>query len=421
MESSQKHSLFEEALLRLDLAAQTVSVKPHTVEQLTSPKRTIEVSIPIRLDSGQHQIFRGLRVQHNNARGPCKGGIRFHPNVSLDELKALSFWMTVKCAAVGIPFGGGKGGVVINTKEHSQGEIESVSRGFIRAIADFIGPDTDIPAPDMYTNPQIMAWMVDEYSIIEGKRVPAVITGKPIELGGSLGRNSATGRGGYFCLKMLEEKESWTEAQKSAAVQGFGNAGQSLALSLYQDGYRIVAVNDTKGAIYCAQGLNVPELIAIKKSGGSIPDYLEKHGSSGVEQIDNEKLLTCDAYILIPAALENSLTSEIASKVQAKVILELANGPTTSSADEIFFENKVLVIPDVIANAGGVAVSYFEWVQNRQGDYWPEEEIQRRLRQKMNQEFSNIFKLKNEKKVSMRVATYAHALRRLDAAMAYSH
>ena len=407
--------LFEDALHRMDMAAKYVDVAPETLEIMRSPERIIQVSIPVKMDDGSLKVFQGYRVQHNTLRGPAKGGIRYHPGVSMDELKALSFWMTCKTAAVGLPLGGGKGGIIVNPKELSKGELERLTRGFIRKIADFIGPDQDIPAPDVYTNAQIMAWMMDEYSVIQRKFSPGVITGKPLSIGGSHGRSVATGQGGYYCIKLLEERLEWEISSKTVALQGFGNAAQSAARSLHADGYRIVAVSDSKGGIICEEGLDIPAVIAWKNAGKSVVDF--KGGSHNLKTISNEELLTLDVNILLPAALEEVITKTNASEVIAEVIVELANGPLSSEADNILNQREnVIIIPDILANAGGVVVSYFEWIQNRRGQYWSEEEVLDKLRQVMATEFAPIYNLTQDLGISMRIATYAHALKRIDEA-----
>ncbi len=413
--------IFEDAIKRLDKAFEYAEIDAEALEKLKHPKAILEVSIPVRMDDGSLNIYTGYRVRHDDTRGPTKGGIRYHPGVSLGEVKALAFWMTCKCAAVGIPFGGGKGGIIVNPKEMSALEIERMSRGFIDRIADFIGPETDIPAPDVYTNAMIMGWMMNQYSIIKRQHTPAVITGKPIPLGGSLGRDDATGRGAYYCIKELEKRREWNPGDITVAVQGFGNAGQHVARLLHADGYRIVAVSDSKGGMYREQGFDVPSLMQNKNESrvlravyckGALCELVE------ADQITNEQLLELDVDILIPAALENVLTKSNAKKVKAKIIIEVANGPTSSEADEILTERDVLIVPDILANAGGVTVSYFEWVQNKAGYYWELEEVQERLHTIMSREFNAIYDMMVEKKIdSMRTAAYAHALTRLGAAV----
>ncbi len=412
--------VFADAIKRLEHAARLAELDDETLERLRHPKALIEVSIPVRMDDGSLRVFHGYRVRHDDTRGPGKGGIRYHPDVSLDEVKALAFWMTCKCAVVGIPFGGAKGGIIVNPKELSHLELERLSRGFIRLIGDFIGPETDIPAPDVYTNAMIMGWMMDEYSKMQGQRTPAVITGKPIPLGGSLGRDDATGRGAYYCIKELERHLSWKPSEITVAVQGFGNAGQHVASLLHGDGYRIVAVSDSRGGSYRKEGFDIPSLIKIKNEtralkavycDGSVCEAVE------AETITNEQLLELDVDLLIPAALENQITETNAGDIKAPFIVEVANGPITSQGDEILTERGALIVPDILANAGGVTVSYFEWVQNKQGYYWTIEEVHERLLVIMAREFNAVYDLMKAKNVDMRTAAYAHALKRIAAAI----
>jgi glutamate dehydrogenase (NADP+) len=409
-------SLFEDAIRRLDRAGRIAGIDEEVLRRLKHPRSVIEVSIPVRMDDGSLSIFTGYRVRHDDTRGPTKGGIRYHWNVSLDEVKALAFWMTCKCAVVGIPYGGGKGGVIVNPKELSPLELERLSRGFIEQMADFIGPDIDIPAPDVYTNSMIMGWMMDEYSKIKRQHVPGVITGKPIPLGGSLGRDDATGRGAYHCLKELEKRRGWRPPEVRVAIQGFGNGGQAVARLLHGDGYRVVAVSDSKGGIHKDEGFDVPSLIQFKNQTrrleavyceGSVCELIE------ADEISNAELLELDVDVLIPAALENQITGDNVERVRSPVIVEIANGPTTSEADAVLAERGALVVPDILANAGGVTVSYFEWTQNRQGFYWTLEEVHRRLREIMVREFNAVHDLMEAEGVDMRTAAYAHALRRI--------
>jgi glutamate dehydrogenase (NADP+) len=407
--------IYTQALSRLDKAASYANIDLEAVEKLRHPKASLEVSIPVRMDDGSLRIFKGYRVHHNDMRGPTKGGIRFHPQVSLDEVKSLAFWMTIKCAVVGIPFGGGKGGVIVDPKELSRMELERLSRSYIQQIADFIGPDIDIPAPDVYTNPMIMGWMMDEYSKVARKLCPAVITGKPIALGGSQGRDDATARGGYYCLKQLEQKRKWDPKNIRVAVQGFGNAGQFIAEMLHKDGHKVVAISDSKGGIYRPQGLDVPSVIHVKNNSKELQAvYCEGSVCQLVDatKISNEELLELDVDILIPAALENQITEANAARIKAPVILELANGPTTIDADDILTKNNILVVPDILANAGGVTVSYFEWVQNRSGYYWTLPEVHERLKTIMVREFGNVYAIMEQHKIDMRTAAYIHALNR---------
>lgn len=435
MPEFQGDQIFADAIRRLDRAAEIAEIDPEALEKLKLPRAVLQVSIPVRMDDGALRIFQGYRVRHDDTRGPTKGGIRFHPGVNLGEVKALAFWMTCKCAVAGIPFGGAKGGIIVNPKELSRMEVERLSRGFIQQIADFIGPETDIPAPDVYTNAMIMGWMMDEYSCIRRQRTPAVITGKPIPLGGSLGRNDATGRGAYYCLKELEKKEDWSPRDVRVAVQGFGNAGQHVARLLHDDGYRIVAISDSRGGVYRADGLDVSKAIRLKNQGvgvgavyssrsvcdcaacdGANCQCTAEHQPIG-QKINNQALLELDVDVLIPAALENQITAANAERIQAPVVVEVANGPTTSEADRILESKGILVIPDILANAGGVTVSYFEWVQNRAGLYWSEDEVHDRLQTTMAGEFNTAYELMLEKKVDMRTAAYAHALNRVGVAV----
>ncbi len=418
--SQKTTNVFEGALRRLDKAAELLGIDPEVVQRLKRPKAILQVAVPVRMDDGSLEIFDGYRARYDDTRGPTKGGIRYHPDVNLDEVKALAFWMTCKCAVVGIPYGGGKGGVIVNPKKLSPMELERLSRAFIRQIADFIGPDTDIPAPDVYTNARIMGWMMDEYSKIRRSHTPAVITGKPISLGGSLGRDEATGRGAYYCALELQEIRGWEPAETTVAVQGFGNAGQQIAQLLHDDGFKVVAVSDSKGGIYKEDGFDVPSLIQIKNEtrelkavycDGSVCEMVE------ADRISNEELLCLDVDLLIPAALEDQITRANAEQIRADVILEIANGPTSSDADPILAERKVLVVPDILANAGGVTVSYFEWVQNRQGFYWTLQEVRQRLEEIMRREFKAVYGLREEHDVDMRTAAYVQALQRIGSAV----
>jgi len=414
-------SVFDDAICRLDRAGQIAQIDDETLERLRHPRAMLSVSIPVRMDDGSLNVYEGFRVQHDNTRGPTKGGIRFHPDVSLDEVKALAFWMTCKCAVVNIPYGGAKGGVIVNPKTLSRMEVERLSRGFVQRMADFIGPDTDIPAPDVYTNARIMGWMMDEYSIIRRQHCPAVITGKPVPLGGSLGRPDATGRGAYYCIKQLEEHRGWNPEEISVAVQGFGNGGQAAAKLLHEDGYRVVAVSDSKGAIYKQDGFDVPSIIQFKNEQSELKAvYCDGSVCEAVDadNITNEELLALDVDILIPAALGDVITEDNVDEVKASVIVEVANGPMSSEADHAIAKREdVTVIPDILANAGGVTVSYFEWVQNREGFYWELDDIHRRLEQIMQREFRNVFKLSHDHEVDMRTAAYIHALNRIGEAV----
>jgi glutamate dehydrogenase (NADP+) len=413
-------NLFEDAIQNLDRAFKFAAIHPEALERLKYPKLTIQVSIPIRMDDGSMRVFEGYRVRHDDTRGPGKGGIRYHPDVNLDEVKALAFWMTCKTAVVNIPFGGAKGGVCVNPKELSPMELERLSRGFMRAIADFVGPETDVPAPDVYTNPMIMGWMMDEYSKMHRRHTPAVITGKPIALGGSQGRNEATGRGAYHCIKEHEKQRGWKPANVTVAVQGFGNAGQAVARLLYEDGYKIVAVSDSQGAIYRDEGFHIPSLIKAKAQTRKLQGVYCQDGICELINstvISNEELLELDVDILIPAALENVITEENAARIKAETIVEVANGPVEGAADPILLENNIFVIPDILANAGGVTVSYFEWVQNKAGYYWSEEKVNTRLHEIMRREYLAVDQVRQSCDVDPRTAAYIHGLTRIGEAL----
>jgi len=421
MNNDNDRDIFRDAIQRLDRAFEYADIDEEAVERLKHPKQVLEVSIPVRMDDGSLRVFTGYRVRHDDTRGPTKGGIRYHPAVDLAEVKALAFWMTFKCAVVRLPYGGGKGGVIVNPKELSRMELERLTRGFIAQIADFIGPETDVPAPDVYTNAMIMGWMMDEYSKIHRRRTPAVITGKPIPLGGSLGRVDATGRGAYYCIKELEKKRGWKPEDIRVAVQGFGNAGQHVARLLHGDGYRMVGVSDSRGGIYSPDGFDIPSLIHVKEESRRLQAiYCEESVCSTVhaDSITNEELLELDVDILVPAALENQITAANADRIQAPIIVEVANGPTTSDADQILNQKGKLVVPDILANAGGVTVSYFEWVQNKGGYYWTEDDVQKRLHEIMAREFDAVHDLMEQKNIDMRTAAYALALSRIGEAIA---
>ena len=411
-------SLFSDASQRLDEALEYASISEDAIERLKLPKSSLKVSIPVRMDSGELRIFPGYRVRYDDTRGPTKGGIRYHQDVSIDEVQSLAFWMTFKCAVANLPFGGGKGGITVNPKELSPFEIERLSRGYIDAVADFIGPDVDIPAPDVYTNQMIMGWMVDEYSIIKRQITPAVITGKPLTMGGSLGRDTATAMGAFFTIEATWPKLglNGSPADTTVAVQGFGNAGAFVAELLFNAGYKVVAVSDSKGGIYRHEGLDIPSVRQFKDSTRTLKAvYCEDSVCSIVEHetITNEELLALDVDILAPAALENQITEANARDIKAKAVYELANGPTTPGADEILRQRDVVVFPDILVNAGGVTVSYFEWVQNRQGLYWTLEQINQRLKQMMVEETERIWTIAQEQGIAPRTAAYVHALNRI--------
>jgi len=416
----EQHNLFDSALERLIAYADRAEVHDEVLELLKHPMSVLEVAVPVRLDNGSLEIFRGYRVRHNDLRGPTKGGIRFHPLVNASEVKALALWMTMKCAVVGIPYGGGKGGVSVDPKRLSRLELERLSRSFVSQIANHIGPELDIPAPDVYTNAMVMGWMADEYNSITRRHEPGAFTGKPIALGGIVGRDDATGRGAYHCIKVLEERNNWSPADVRVAVQGFGNGGQHVARLLHADGYRVVAISDSQGGIYSSEGFDVPSLIQNKNDSrqlravycdGSVCELVE------AEQITNDELLALDVDILIPAALENQIRDDNAAAVKATTIVEVANGPTTPEADMILAGRGVAVVPDILANAGGVTVSYFEWTQNRSGSLWTLDEVHARLALTMRGAAGATYDMANERGVGFREAAYYLAFERLGAAV----
>ncbi len=403
---------FEIAQAQLDKAASKLGLDPAIHGVLREPMRELHVSLPVKMDDGSVKVFKGFRVQYNDARGPNKGGIRFHPDETIDTVRALAAWMTWKCAVVDIPLGGGKGGVICNPKEMSEMELERLSRAYIGQVGRILGPEKDVPAPDVYTTPQIMAWMMDEYSKISGFNNPGVITGKPLSLGGSAGRGDATARGGVYTTREAAKHLNIDLSKATVAVQGFGNAGQ-FAASLYASitGCKIVAVSDTKGGVYSEEGIDAEEIIKHKLATGSVANF------PNTRPISNEDILELAVDVLAPAALENVITPDNAENIKAKIICELANGPTTPDADEILYKNGVFVIPDFLANAGGVTVSYFEWVQNRTGFYWELEEIHKRLEERMTREFHNLRNIARDKGIDMRTAAYVHALGRINDAL----
>ncbi len=413
-------SLFADASQKLEKALKYSAISEDAIERLKYPKSSVNVSIPVRMDDGSLKVFQGYRVRYDDTRGPTKGGIRYYPTVSMDEVQSLAFWMTFKCAALGLPFGGAKGGITLNPKELSKFELERLSRGYIDALADFIGPDLDIPAPDVYTNPMIMGWMMDQYSMIHRRITPAVVTGKPIAMGGSLGRDAATAMGAFNVMEALLPKFNIVRANTTVAIQGFGNAGANLAEMLFQAGYKVVALGDSQGAIYSKDGLDVPSVRQFKESTRRVKAvYCEGSVCNIVdhEEISNEELLELDVDILIPAALENQITEANAADIKAKFIFEVANGPINFAGDEILNQKGIHVFPDILVNAGGVTVSYFEWVQNRMGFYWTLDEVNSRLKQKMVEESERIWTLSQEKEISLRTAAYVHALNRLGEAV----
>ena len=399
---------FEVALEQLDEAAKLIKLDNGLHQILAHPKRVLIVSIPVRLDNEEIRVFTGFRSQHNDARGPYKGGIRYHPQVTIDEVKALSMWMTWKCAIADIPYGGGKGGVICNPKQMSDLELERMTRRYAYAIADIIGPHTDIPAPDVYTGGKEMAWIMDTYSALKGNYVqPEVITGKPLAIGGSLGRTEATGRGLSFTVREAAKKLKLNLHTATVAVQGFGNAGQYAAQLLEEQGAKVIAVSDSKGGVYNKNGIQIGTLRKHKEKKGSVVGFPES------KSISNEEVLETDCTVLIPAALENQITKKNAPKISAKVVAEAANGPTTPEADDILYKNKTLLIPDVLANGGGVTVSYFEWLQNLRRESWSESQVNEMLDKNITRAFSDVYATHDKYQVNMRKASTVLAINRV--------
>ncbi|MBU0660888.1 Glu/Leu/Phe/Val dehydrogenase [Patescibacteria group bacterium] len=398
---------FDNAMTQLNTAAVLMNLDPSIHNILSHPERVLEVAIPVKMDDGSTKVFTGYRSQYNDVLGPYKGGIRYHPNVSKDEVKALSFWMMIKCATVNIPMGGGKGGVIVDPKELSAGETERLSRGYVQKLWRNLGSDKDVPAPDVYTTPQIMGWMRNEYEKLVGYADPGVITGKSLEDGGSEGRSFSTAQGGVYCTIELAKKLALEPKETTVAIQGFGNAGSHMASILSGLGYKIVAVSDSKGAIVNMEGLAIDVLSQHKQETGSVISF------EGTETISNEEILELDVDILIPAALEHVITKENVGRIQAKSIVELANGPTTPEADKILHEKGIVVVPDVLANAGGVTVSYFEWDQNVKGEHWTEKVVLEKLEKIMVDAFNTVWANKEEYAVDMRTAAFVSAIERV--------
>jgi glutamate dehydrogenase/leucine dehydrogenase len=401
---------FDKFLQQLDTVRGLADFSDDTYRELREVKRFLAVSIPVKMDNGEVKVFTGYRSQYNDARGPFKGGIRFHQNVNEPEVKALSAWMAFKCAVADIPLGGGKGGVIVNPKKLSQGELERLSRGYIRAIAPIIGDRVDIPAPDVNTDGKIMSWMLDEYETIRGHHEPGVITGKPLAIGGSRARSYSTAQGGFYVLDSVVKKLGIKKGA-TVAIQGFGNAGMNFALILEKAGYKITSVSDSKGVIFNKKGLNISDVVKYKEANGSLVGYKKAEG------VTEEKRFAEKVDIFIPAALENSITAENAKALKVKLIVELANGPITPEADAILNANGVTILPDILANAGGVVVSYFEQVQNASNYYWEEKEVLIKLEKIMRTAFDEVWKTSKEKKTSLRNSAYVVAVMRITEAM----
>jgi glutamate dehydrogenase/leucine dehydrogenase len=398
---------FESAKEQLDAAAKIGGFDAQKIEHLKNLDQFKEVSIRVSMDDGTERVFTGFRSQHNRARGPYKGGVRYHPGVNPDEVKALSFWMTFKNAVVNVPFGGGKGGIIVNPKELSEAELERLSRGYIQQIHSLIGPELDVPAPDVNTDGKIMGWFLDEYEKIVGHKAPATFTGKRLEDGGSEGRVEATGFGGGHVLHQAVEHGLIKSEKKTIAIQGFGNVATYLAESVKELGFTIVALSDSKGGVYNENGIDVTAAEAHKTETGALKDL------AGTQNISNEELLELDVAVLVPAALENVLTKDNAAKIKAKFILEMANGPTTPEADEIFAQNGVIVVPDILANSGGVATSYYEWYQNMHNQHWGKNEVLSKLRDQMTKAFMDVYAKTEQYNTTFRNAAYLLATERI--------
>ncbi|MBT9135084.1 MAG: NAD-specific glutamate dehydrogenase [Firmicutes bacterium] len=409
--STENLNVFEQVQVQIKEACDLLGLDNSYYEILKTPQRAMEVSIPVRMDDGSVKTFSGYRSQHNTANGPAKGGIRFHQDVTFDEVKTLSMWMTFKCAVIGLPYGGGKGGITVDPTKLSMGEKERLARGFVRKLGDFIGPEIDIPAPDVNTNPQIMAWMVDEYNAMRGYNNPGVITGKPVLIGGSLGRTEATGRGVVITTREACAALKIDLKGAKVAVHGYGNVGSFAGLYLHEMGSKVVAAFDLGGGAYHPDGMDATVL----------QDYVTKHrtvaGFPGSKTITADELFALDVDILVLAALENTITMENQHLVKAKVVAEGANGPVTTEAGKKMFERGIAILPDILANAGGVTVSYFEWVQNLQNYYWPLDEVNAKLERNMVNAFANVWKMANDKRVDMRTAAYLVGIRRVADAM----
>lgn len=411
MDKNKSYNPYNQMLEVLDKAATMLGIEEKDYIALKYPERELKVAIPVEMDNGTIKVFEGYRVQHSSSRGPCKGGIRYHQDVNIDEVKALSAWMSFKCAVVNIPYGGSKGAVKVNPKELSKNELKKLTRRFTAMILPIIGPEIDIPAPDVNTNAEIMGWIMDTYSMFKGYTVPGVVTGKPIEIGGSLGRKEATGRGVMFMTREILHRLGLPVIGTKVAVQGIGNVGGTAAKLLYKEGCKIIAVSDVTGGIYCKSGLDINRIFEYIDENPN--NVLKNYNEPGVTHISNEELLVVETDILIPAALENQINEEIAVKVKAKVIVEGANGPTTFEADEILERNGKIVVPDILANAGGVVVSYFEWVQNIQSLMWDEEEVNRALEKIMIRAFNEVWDKKIEKNTTLRMGAYMVAINRI--------
>jgi glutamate dehydrogenase (NAD(P)+) len=410
-EMLKEYNAYNEVVETIETAAGILGLKKNDYEAIKYPERELKVSIPIDMDDGSVRVFEGFRVQHSSSRGPCKGGIRFHQDVNIDEVKALATWMSFKCAVVNIPYGGAKGAVIVDPSKLSKNELKRLTRRYTAMILPLIGPEKDIPAPDVGTNAEIMGWIMDTYSMFKGYAVPGVVTGKPVDIGGSLGRSEATGRGVMFMTREILHRLGVQLAGTRIAIQGMGNVGGTAARLLYKEGCRIVAVSDVSGGLYCRNGLDIEKIsLFLSSNKGKL---LKDYDSDDVKHITNQEVLTEDVDVLIPAAMENQITEEIAPLIKAKIIVEGANGPTTIGADRILAADGRIIVPDILANAGGVIVSYFEWVQNIQSLTWDEEEINKTLEKIMIKAFAEVWDCSENKKISMRLGAYVVGLDRI--------
>ena len=407
----QSYNPYDNVLKVVQDAAAILGYSDSDIEAIKYPERELKVSIPVRMDDGTTHVFQGYRIQHSTSRGPAKGGIRFHPDVNADEVRALAAWMTFKCAVVNIPYGGGKGGVVCDPSKLSENEIRAITRRYTAAIAPLIGPEQDIPAPDVGTNAAVMGWIMDTYSMLKGHCIHGVVTGKPLELGGALGRNEATGRGVMFTTLNILKKLGIPSEGTTVAVQGAGNVGSVSAKLLHEAGLKVVAISDVSGGIYNPDGLDIPAILSYLAADRR--NLLKDFNEDGTTHISNKELLELPVTVLVPAALENQINAGNAGKIQAKLIVEAANGPTTSDADEILAKRGIKVVPDILANAGGVVVSYFEWVQNIQSVSWTEDEVNKKLKDIMDAAFESVWDLTQEKHTTLRMGAYLIALKRV--------
>ena len=402
-------SAFEVAKKQIDVVSEEMGLDPNLTKYLKRVERALIVTIPIKMDDGSLEIFEGYRVHHSTVRGPGKGGIRYSPEVNLDEVKALAIWMTWKCSLLNLPLGGAKGGVCVDPRKLSKNELERLTRRYTSEIINIIGPDIDIPAPDVNTNAQVMAWIMDTYSMNKGRSVPGVVTGKPIEIGGSVGREPATGMGLYFVLEAICEKLNLEMKSQKIVVQGFGNVGGTIADLLYKEGCKVMAVSDISGGLYFSEGLEIDKLLEWTREGNYLKDYTDKR----YELITNDELLTIDCDVLIPAALENQITYKNANNIKSKIILEGANGPVTPKADRMLFEKEILVLPDILANSGGVCVSYFEYVQDIRAYFWELDRINKELKKIILRAFEEVYEVSKERNITLRTAAYVIAVTRI--------